>query len=101
MPAAQGLGACPAVKYLPGDGYYYVIFAGAPFVYLIRTRDFVTCVAFRFCVAMDPFCLEVLFLLCTFANTLCAGGNSRNSLSSSHPPTTIGLPGMSGTLKQW
>jgi hypothetical protein len=49
MPAAQGLGACPAVKYLPGDGYYYVIFAGAPFVYLIRTRDFVTCVAFRFC----------------------------------------------------
>ena len=45
----------------------------------------------------DPF----LSLLCTVANTLCAGGNSRNSLSSSHPPTTIGLPGMSGTLKQW
>jgi hypothetical protein len=44
MPAAQGLGACPAVKYLPTDGYYYVIFAGAPFVYLIRTRDFLTCV---------------------------------------------------------
>jgi hypothetical protein len=43
MPAAQGLGACPAVKYLPTDGYYYVIFAGAPFVYLIRTRDFLTC----------------------------------------------------------
>jgi hypothetical protein len=60
MPAAQGLGACPAVKYLPGDGYYYVIFAGAPFVYLIRTRDFVTCVAFRFCLPVGPFCLEIL-----------------------------------------
>ena len=42
MPAAQGLGACPAVKYVPNDGYYYVIFAGAPFVYLIRTRDFLS-----------------------------------------------------------
>jgi hypothetical protein len=42
LPAAQGLGACPSVKYLPSDGYYYVIFAGAPFVYIVRTRDFVT-----------------------------------------------------------
>ncbi len=40
MPAAQGLGACPAVKYLPQDQYYYVIFGGAPFVYLARTKDF-------------------------------------------------------------
>ena len=38
-------GACPAVKYI--DGYYYVIFAGAPFVYLVRTRDFLTCVSFH------------------------------------------------------
>ena len=42
LPAAQGLGACPSVKYLPADGFYYVIFAGAPFVYVVRTRDFVT-----------------------------------------------------------
>lgn len=41
MPAAQGLGACPAIKYLPHDQYYYVIFAGQPFVYIIRTKDFV------------------------------------------------------------
>ena len=42
LPAAQGLGACPAVKFLPSDQHYYIAFAGAPFVYLVRTRDFVT-----------------------------------------------------------
>jgi hypothetical protein len=41
MPGAQGLGACPAIKFLPHDQYYYVIFGGAPHVYLARTKDFV------------------------------------------------------------